>query len=262
MKSGTSSFLNWSTPFTRLLWGVLVPYIGSAQINESDTARFKLQLGLSGLYQAGNVKIVSMRSNLEAGAALGNSWYFKSQNNYLFQSFSGFKADEDIYSQNFLYFKPHKRWYPYAMGLVATNYRRELNVRALGGFGISYSIWQSKKIQVKASLNALYEVNYFSVEQFNLDPYNENPNPKVWRATTYLDVRMVLEKLGVHLNMWFMPAISNQPWNRAQIDSRLTYAIQPALKLLAAMRYTAEDLVPLGIKKEDFILTYGLQYNW
>lgn len=258
----TSPASNGSLLLLLVLWGVLFPMFSSGQINETDTSRFQLQLGVSGLHQSGNVNFTSLRSSLDMGFSMGSHLYLKTQNNYLYQSFSGIRADEDIYSQNFVYFQPQKKWYPYLLGLVATNYRRQLKSRLLGGAGVSYSAWRSEVLRIKLSANVLYEANSFSSNQFNLDNISGNTSPSTWRVTAYADVQVALKGLSLHLNAWYMPSLTWSEWNRFQIDTKLTYALKPWLRVLATNRYTSEDLVPLGVNTEDFILTYGLQINW
>ncbi|MDX5320149.1 MAG: hypothetical protein LPK45_03655, partial [Bacteroidota bacterium] len=111
MGLGIFSFLFFFTP-SRL----------AAQISEGDSLAYQLKIAGTGFLQTGNVRFFSLRTKLEGGLKLGKSFYVKSQNNYLHQRFNGVKADDDIGSNNFLYYKAENRVYPYLLSFVSTNY--------------------------------------------------------------------------------------------------------------------------------------------
>ncbi len=92
-----------------------------AQLNESDTSRFQVRVGATGVWQQGNVDLVVLRGRLELVTNSNKRLVVKSQNNSLYQAFSGFKADNDINSRNYFYYNPQQRVYAFAMLYVQIN---------------------------------------------------------------------------------------------------------------------------------------------
>ncbi|HMP93603.1 MAG TPA: hypothetical protein PKD90_12060, partial [Phnomibacter sp.] len=82
------------------------------QLNESDTAHFQIRISASGHWQRGNVDYVALRTRADAVWRITDGWAFKTQNASLYQSFSGRRADNDVNSRNYFYFKPQQRIYP------------------------------------------------------------------------------------------------------------------------------------------------------
>ena len=122
----------------------VLPFITQAQINESDTARVQLRSSITGNYQQGNVQLFALRGRIELSAA-GKGFVFKLQNNGLYQSFFKTKADADIFSRNFLYYRPQQPVYPFVMGFVASNYRLKINTRVFVGGGATWQMIKSSK---------------------------------------------------------------------------------------------------------------------
>lgn len=83
--------------------------IAFAQLNESDTLKFQMRGSASGSWQVGNVDLWVVRGKLDMVVNNNKSLVFKSQNNSLYQQFGSFKADNDLNSRNYLYFKPQKK---------------------------------------------------------------------------------------------------------------------------------------------------------
>ncbi len=98
----------------------------AAQLNESDTLNFQLKTGISGNLQKGNVDLFLIRGRLEFSFIPVKTLVFKSQNSSLYQSFSGRKADNDLFSRNYLYFRPERRLYPFAISYSSSNFRRRI----------------------------------------------------------------------------------------------------------------------------------------
>lgn len=117
---------------------LIFPVFLSAQINESDTLKLKASLSLTGFYQGGNVETFIFRAKTDVSFIPWKNWVFKNQNSYVYQAFGKDKADEDILSLNFLYLNPDRKIYPFVLGFVSTNFRREIDLRYLVGAGVTF----------------------------------------------------------------------------------------------------------------------------
>lgn len=122
----------------------LLPSLLFAQINESDSVRFHGLFSLTGAWQEGNAEVLIVRGKAEASWRPVKNWVLKTQNAYLYQEFFNNKADEDIYSRNFLYLRPENRVYPFVLQLIQTNFRRKINYRYFTGLGTIFQVVHKK----------------------------------------------------------------------------------------------------------------------
>ncbi len=234
-----------------------------AQLNESDTTNFQLRVGVTGVWQQGNVELVVLRSRLEMVTNGKKSLVFKTQNNSLYQEFSGFKADNDLNNRNFLYFKPQNRFYPFALLYVQTNFRRKIDYRWFGGGGATWQFVRKSHSNLKLSGGFLYENTRFLGNQFNETFYNGSQNIALWRATIYLAGwhRIFGHKLKFFYNAYWQPAFEQVANNRMQADVGLELPMWKGLNFQMEYLLSYEQVVAQKVKELDRILTFGLSYQ-
>lgn len=234
----------------------------TAQINESDTAQFQMRVSLNGNYQKGNVEILTIRSKLDFLYSLKNDWVFKSQNNSLYQAFYDKKADNDVFSRNYLYFKPHNKFYPFGIGYISSNFRRKIDWRYFVGAGGTWQVINTKNQVIKLSLSAVYEQTQFKENLYNYAEYNGNNQINTWRGTVYLaGWAYVLEKrCRFYYDAFWQPAFNNAHNYRTQFDLGFDLPLYKGLSLNALYTFTHENVVIQKIKNNDKILTFGLSY--
>jgi hypothetical protein len=242
-----------------LLWGSAA----HAQLNESDTLRRQFRASLSGNYQSGNVEIFTLRSKFDAVLRLTDAWVFKSQNSSLYQSFFSKKADNDLFSRNYLYFKPQNRLYPYAIAYLSTNYRRKVDTRVFAGAGLSYQLLRKTHSVIKLSANVVYEQSDFAATSYNDGFYNGSDRIQLWRATTFLmgSSWLFQRRMRIFYDAYWQPAFGRSSNYRTQLDAGLDVPLWNGFSLSALYTYTHENVVPLGTRPTDRILTFGLSYS-
>lgn len=251
--------------FRIALWVILTglfPALVQAQLNESDTLRFQLRAGLSANRQTGNVDFGLIRGRLETVRSFSPKLVLKSQNNFLYQEFSGYKADNDWNSRNYLYFQPGKRIYPFLMGYVQTNFRRKIDWRYFAGGGATVQILRKKLGYWKVSLSTVYEETAFSVRTFNEVTYNGQSRIGIWRPTAFTAcaVRLLNQALVCSFSAYWQPGIDKVPNNRAQAECMVEYAFRKRLSFSLQYLYQYEQVVASRIRQRDALLTLGLQF--
>ena len=236
----------------------------TAQINESDTAQLQIRTSLTGNYQKGNVDLLVIRSRVDALYVPTKEWVFKSQNNSLYQAFYDKKADNDVFSRNWLYFKPQNRFYPYIISFISGNFRRKIDMRYFIGLGATGQVVNTKNHILKLSVSAVYERTNFSDKNYNFSEYNGSDNIKLWRGTLYLAGWHYLFQKHARLfyNAYWQPAFDNKNNYRTQYDIGVDFPIWQGLSFNALYTYTHENVVIQKIKTDDKILTFGLAYNF
>jgi hypothetical protein len=239
---------------------LILPSALFAQINESDTSKFEANLSLTGFRQQGNVETYIFRTKFGLSFRPIQSVIFKTQNSYVYQEFGKRKADEDILSLNFLYIRPERRIYPFALGFVSTNFRRQINLRYIYGAGTTWQVIKTEKHLLKVSLSCEYEETDFIQTNFNINRYDSQRFIKTFRGTfwTYGKYQLFDKKIILHHECYFQPSIERSDNFRWQADLGLHFPIKKFLDIKANYLYTFESIVIENQKQEDQILSFGL----
>ena len=234
-----------------------------AQLNESDTTLFQLRTSLTGSYQKGNVDLLAIRAKIEFTLSPNRNWVFKSQHSGLYQAFYDTKADNDIFSRNYLYYQPYKPVYLLGIVYISTNYRRKIDRRCFAGLGGTVQLWNSRTNVVKASVSAVYEQTRFAASEFNRIAYNGSWQVQLWRGTTWLGGSHYLldNHLRLYYDAFWQPAFRDVDNYRWQVDIGLDFPIWKGLTFNALYTYTHENLVVSRVRQDDRLLTFGLAYN-
>jgi hypothetical protein len=242
-----------------LYYFLIFPIFLSAQINESDTLRVKASLSITGFYQGGNVETLIFRAKTDFSFKAWENWVFKNQNSYVYQAFDKEKADEDILSLNFLYLNPERKIYPFALGFVSTNFRREIDLRYLLGAGATFQILKKKDNWLKFSISSEYEHTYFSKTNFNYSEYDGTNAINTFRATIWLNGKYYLfkDKLILSHESYFQPSLEESNNFRWEADVGLELPIWTFLNFKINYRQTFESIVIENQKQGDRFLTFG-----
>jgi Protein of unknown function, DUF481 len=248
-----------------LLSFLLLSWVNSkAQLNESDTVKFQLRTSLAGNYQKGNVNIFTVRSKIDFTYMPVKDVVFKSQNSSLYQEFGSVKADNDIFSRNYFYYKPQNKIYPFGIAYISTNYRRKIDTRIFAGAGVTFQLLNKMYHVIKLSASTVYETNTFKADTYNYNKYNGSNTINIWRGTLYAaGWNYLLDKhLRFYYDAYWQPAFNNENNYRTQFDVGADFPVCKGLSFNALYTFTHENVVISNIKQQDKILTFGLAYNF
>lgn len=235
-----------------------------AQLNESDTVKFQFRTSLTGNYQQGNVNILTIRARLDLAIAPVKDVAFKLQNNMMYQEFSAVKGDNDIYSRNYIYYKPQKKFYPFGIVYASTNYRRKIDSRLFAGAGFTYQLLNKANHVFKMSASTVYETNKFNGNQYNYIAFDGSNTIKLWRVTLYAAGwnYLLSRHLRLYYDAYWQPAFSNKNNYRTQFDIGTDLSVWKGLSLNMLYTFTHENVVIKNVKQRDKILTVGLGYGF
>ena len=230
-----------------------------AQINESDTLKFKSNLSLTGFWQSGNVETLIFRARSEVSFIPFENWVFKTTNSYVYQEFGLQKADEDILSLNFLYLNPHRTFYPLVLGFVSTNYRREIDLRFLLGGGFTYQIYNKNRSWLKMSLSVEHEQTDFRRANFNYSEYNGQHSINSFRTTLWVSgrYRLLNNKVILTHESYVQPSIEKSNNFRWQADLGVELPLWRYLNFKINYLNTFESIVMENQKQQDQFITFG-----
>jgi hypothetical protein len=235
-----------------------------AQLNESDTVRFQLRTSLTGNYQQGNVNIFTVRSRVDFTYTPVRHWVFKSQNSSLYQEFSSKKADNDVFSRNYIYYRPQRTLYPFGIAYISTNFRRKIDRRLFAGGGLTWQPLHKTWYVIKVSASAVYETSRFKAQVYNFTEYNGSDKINLWRGTLFVAGWHYLlnRRLRFYYDAYWQPAFNNSHNYRSQFDLGVDFPVWKGLSFNALYTFTHENVVINGVKQEDKILSFGLAYNF
>jgi hypothetical protein len=234
-----------------------------AQLNEADTIKFQLRSSISGNYQEGNVEFLSVRGKLDFSFVPNKIWVVKSQNSSLYQAFFNRKADSDLFSRNYLYYKTQHRFYPFGIAYISANFRRKINWRYFAGAGITCKVWHTDRNDLKISASAVYEDSHFAGKVFNVAEYDGRDQISVWRATLYFGgwTQLLQNRLRLYYDGFWQPAFGDDNNYRTQIDLGMDFPIWKGLSFNIFYTNIFESVVISGIRQDDKILTFGVGYS-
>ena len=233
-----------------------------AQLIESDTLRFGYRLNVNGSWITGNVERLLVNTNLEL-SHVGETVGLKSSTSYLYGTIFSNKTEDDIFSRNFIYLYPRARFYPYAMFWVQNSKRQQIKFRYQAGFGATYGVFQLAEHHVKLSGTVTYEETRYDGTDFTVEPENlDIDNVTAWRATWRLlgEHHFAGNRLRLHYETWYQPALGDRTNWRYYLNAALDIPFTRHFSLRTALLYTHEQIVLTNIKRDDKILTFGL--NW
>lgn len=247
---------------------LFLPVFLEAQTDESDTLntdtlKFKADLSLTGFWQSGNVNTLIFRAKADLKWKPLEKLQIRSQNSYLYQEFGKEKADEDILSLNFIEYNPEKRFFPLAIGIVSSNFRREINVRYILGAGVTYKVIDKDNEWVKFSVSWEYENTNFRKNSFNFEEYEGQNQINTVRNTIWMSGKKKLfkEKLSLGLEAYFQPSLQDGNNYRWQADFSAEVPITNRLNFKINYLHTYERIVVEDQKQQDGILTFGVSWK-
>jgi len=186
-------------------------------------------------------------------------WDFTTRNSYVYQEFGQQKADEDILSLNFLSFKPKAKVSPLALAFVSTNFRRQIDLRALLGAGITVKIFEKEKDWLKFSVTSEYERTNFATSDFNRSEYDGSTSINTFRGTVWVNGKYHLfdKKLILPHESYYQPSLQRGNNYRWQADIGLELPVWKFLNFKTNYLHTFESIVAEGQHEEDRFLTFG-----
>jgi hypothetical protein len=231
-----------------------------AQLTETDTLKFGYRVNVNGSWITGNVERLLITNNLDV-SHVGKTIGVKSSNNYTYGTIFGFETENDVFSRNFVYLYPQRRFYPYAMLWLQSSTRQQIGFRYQAGVGVSIAIVQKPAHQLKLSTTVSQENTRYQGAVFNITPENlSGDEVSNWRGTVRLlgHHRIANNKLNIKYETWYQPAFDDANNWRYFLQAAVELPISKRFSFRSALIYSHENIVLSAIKRDDKILTFGL----
>jgi hypothetical protein len=239
---------------------VLFYTVTNAQLTESDTLRFGYRFNVNGSWITGNVERLLITNNFDV-SHVGKTIGVKSSNNYTYGTIFGFETENDVFSRNFVYLYPQRRLYPYVMLWLQSSVRQQIGFRYQAGAGASVAIVQKPAHQLKLSTTVSQENTRYQGAVFNITPENlSGDEVSNWRGTVRLlgHHRIANNKLNIKYETWYQPAFDDSNNWRYYLQAAVELPITKRFSFRSALIYSHENISLSAIKRDDKILTFGL----
>lgn len=225
-----------------------------AQLAESDTLPWHVELSASFFLSSGNVDRVLWRTDATLKHAT-EAWGIASSSTYLFGSFGGNATERDLLARNFVYLLPKERLYPYLMFWLQTHKRRRIDWRYQLGPGVTLVARRTASEIVKLSATVTYEQT-----ELQGHPLVVPSDPDLWRLTGRLFAAQSLfsGRLQVRYELWHQVALQDGGDHRWFADVSLRVPLQTWLSLRSDASATRESRVLPGVRRRDLYWTFGV----
>lgn len=230
-----------------------------AQLTESDTTKFSWKLSSNGSWLTGNVSRLLILSSADL-TIIQEPWAIRFSNTYQYGTVSGKLTENDLFSRNFFYLFPRNEVYPYLIGWIETNKRRNFSFRYQIGPGFSWGFVNNKSSSVKISFTATYEMTNYWNSAYSDEKYNGENTIDLLRGTVRLFGKHKLfeNKINIAYEAWGQQAFDDKENKRFYGNIVLEFPLTQLLSFRTGHNYYYESLVLSGVKPQDGFLFFGI----
>jgi hypothetical protein len=233
--------------------------ISFAQLTESDTSNFSWKLSSNGSWLTGNVERLLILSSADV-TIIYETLAFRSSNTYQYGTVGKRLTENDLFSRNFLYLFPKNEVYPYMMGWIETNKRRNFSFRYQIGPGFSWGFNNDESSSIKISFTATYEMTNYRNSVYSDDKYNGENTIELIRGTIRLFGKHNLfdNKIRLAYEAWGQWAFEDKDNYRFYGNIFVEYPLTKLFSFRTGYNYYYESVVLSGVKPRDSFLFFGV----
>lgn len=230
-----------------------------AQLTERDTSNFSWKLSTNGSWLTGNVERLLILSSADI-TVIEEPWAIRSSNTYQYGTVGKKLTENDLFSRNFFYLFPKNEVYPYLMGWIESNKRRNFSIRYQIGPGISWGFINDESSSIKISFTATYEMTNYRNTVYSNTNYNGDENLDLFRGTIRLfgKHQMFENKIGFVYEVWGQQTFDDKENHRLYGNIVLEFPITKQLSFRTGYNYYYESVVLAGVKPRDSFLFFGI----
>lgn len=241
---------------------LVLPAISNAQLNTTDTLDWQFKLSFDGSLLDGNVARFLLTNRLELAYAQP-AWGISTNSNYQYGTTRHIKTENDFVSYNFLYVTPLRKWYPYLMTVIETNYRRKIQFRFQVGPGVSYTVVSKKNNLTRLSLTGTYERTRFTESKFEVITDTMSNIIGLLRQTIRLYGRHRLfdNKIKLIYEFWWQQSMANHRNYRFHTEETVELVLSKIFSFRTGIRYSNENVRLKELKPYDIFWTFGFTFH-
>jgi len=241
---------------------LLVIFLYYGQLFSQDTVRVNNKIyvkahwsgffKVEGFYQKGNTnKIYSVSSGeVKRSDGILESIAYASLG---YGESDGIKDDNELASSLTFDLFYNNVFSPFILQLTGFSFAREIDLRSQTGGGLKYTFADIPEFKSSISAAGIYDYTNLKDKPGNIDS-------RTWRLSARFKFKSTLfgGRINVSHVTFYQPSFKNIRnaiwWSETGLETPLT----DFLNITATYNITHEDVVPMGVKKTDQKLTFGL----
>jgi hypothetical protein len=163
-------------------------------------------------------------------------------------------------------------WYkskisPFFLQTIEYSFEKEIDLRSQTGAGVKYTFLELVK---EDSGNSAADKLKFSISGAGIHDYTNlkdrpgNYDSNIWRISLRFKAEgsFINSLFGFSHITFFQPSVKrlkNAIWRS---DTQFLVGLTDLLSFSTTFRYTHQDVVPMGVKNDDYKLTFGFSINF
>ena len=226
-----------------------------------DTARFTLDLGLTGNVQTGNFERLQFINQLRLSLhSRDRRWNFLSRHLYLYQRVFGNETQNDYLTHTFAtrYLSP--RLDVFGAIFLEKHLIKRIDLHTQFGAGVRYALVKSPRAFMQLGLMGSYSNKRYLGANFADFDNGGDPTIEAFFLSPVLNTRFVLAPRRVYFNLlclYQQDVTVSQNW-RFNLESALSMPVHGGLSLKISFNNFYENINLVGVRANDTFLTYGL----
>ncbi len=226
----------------------------------SDTVKASFSLNVEGSFQKGNTDIVSILSGEDIKIT------YKKLETIIHTYFDYGESDGLMDQKNILPSFTLDLWYkskisPFFLQTIEYSFEKEIDLRSQTGAGVKYTFLELGKEDTGNSADKLkISISGAGIHDYtNLKDRPGNYDCNIWRISLRFKAEgsFINSLFGFSHITFFQPSVKrlkNAIWRS---DTQFLISLTDLLSFSTTFRYTHQDVVPMGVKNDDYKLTFG-----
>lgn len=233
-----------------------------AQLQEGDTARYRLNLSGHLRYNSGNFERLLTGGELALKSQdNGGNWVALTSTRYTYGTFGKSVTEDDWFSRHYVYHRPRAAVYPFAMHWWQRSRLMLLDSRHQLGAGLTVALLRRQGHVLKLSAMGSWEQNQFARPGLTLLGDDLSSGFNTWRGTVRIQGNHRWQYLRLGYEAYLQPALDDWSNNRAYIDANVQVPLHKALALRLAYTWEYNTVHVRQLKPQDALLTLGLNLD-
>lgn len=230
-----------------------------------DTARIKIEIGLTGNIQTGNFERLQFINQLNASFdTKTRNWNIHTRHLYLYQSVFGNQSQDDYLTRNFLTYRINQQWDVFGAFFLEKYLIKRIDLHTQFGIGTRWAVIKKPRSLIQIGLMASYSNKVYVAANFEDFDNKGADTIEAFMISPILNSRLVLvpERLFFNLLFWYQQDVAEiQNW-RFNLETALLMPVYKGLNLKVSFNNFYENINLVGVQANDTFLTYGVSYRF
>lgn len=225
-------------------------------LNNKNDSVWSGFVSLEGTYQGGNSNksILIGKGKLDRTDEKLQSILITS---YLYGTKNNIKDNNNLTSMLTIDYNYKKSLSPFFLQIFEYDFAKGIDARSQTGGGTKYLLLKNSNNKISASLALIFDYTNLADKPGNYDTDRMRFSLRLKTENAILDSHLIFSAVA-----FYQPAVNNFSENNQRYDLKLSLPIVKRFKFITNYLYSKDDVVSVGRKRVDIMLTFGLEYSF